>query len=123
MGLDMYFLKIARGGKPDLDPDACTEIKYFRKHSDLHGWLQDQWLKAQAGETDPYDFNCLYFKVTRKTLNGMKKLCDSKRKKKYEGFFWGESTGEDWLETRELCDEIQDLLNDGLYDVYYYSWW
>jgi hypothetical protein len=120
MGLDMFFIKVPHGENPDYE---ASRIKYFRKHSDLHGWLQEQWLKTQPEGTNPENFNCKYFLITQDVLDGMKSLCAKSRKKKYRGLFWGSSCKEDWDETKELCDVIQDCLDSVFTDVYYYGWW
>ena len=111
MGLDMFFCD-----------DSGNEIQYFRKHSDLHGWLQDEWLKTQPKDTDPDEFNCTDFPITQEILDGMKELCEQDEHEHYSGFFWGESKDSDWEETKELCKNIQNRLDNGE-SVIYRSWW
>ena len=110
MGLDMYF-----------EDKNGNEICYFRKHSDLHGWLQERWLEANP-DKQPDDFNCTKFPITQDILDGMKELCNQTEHEHYSGFFWGESSKEDWEETKQLCDDIQNMLDEDE-TVNYYSWW
>lgn len=118
MGLDMYFLRTPKGERPN---DSHQEIKYFRKHSDLHGWLEQEWRKENPDEKDR-DFNCIYMKITPAILQRLKDYLTQPDKTRYKGFFWGESEESDWQETRALTEEIEEILNSGD-QVYYYSWW
>ena len=114
MGLDMDFYAVPK----DEDPKECEHkihIKYFRKHSDLHGWLRNYWHSEKA-------FNCVFLQITAEILEDLKKYLRRKNKTRYEGFFWGQSTKEQWDETKALVKEIEEWAKDG-YDVYYYSWW
>lgn len=113
MGLDMYFY----------DGDAC-EIFYFRKHSDLHGWLRDQWLKLKENkEKTSDDFNCVNFQLNSKLIDKMEKYAKKKTHTKYSGFFWGSSDEDDWVRTIEECiPRLRQEIEDGGV-VYYHPWW
>lgn len=117
MGLDMYFHRTPKG---ELPGEANSPvIAYFRKHSDLHGWLERQWRKENHDEGD---FNCVYMKITSAILQRLKDYLTRPQKERYYGFFWGESDAAQWEETRKLVPRLEEILNSGD-QVYYYSWW
>lgn len=122
MGLDMYFYRVPKGKGPETD--SKKEIQYFRKHSDLHGWLEEEWRKAsEANRNAEWNaFNCVYLEITPEILMRLKDYMTNPNKKHYEGFFWGESHDSDWEETRDLISRIEDIIKSGD-KVYYYSWW
>ncbi len=122
MGLDMYFFRVPKGMGPETE--CKIEIKYFRKHSDLHGWLEEEWRKQSEKNTNAEwsAFNCVYLEITPGILVRLKDYMTLTDKKRYEGFFWGASDDEQWQETRELIARIEDIIKSGD-KVYYYSWW
>lgn len=116
MGLDMDFYKVNGNGEKE-------HLHYFRKHSDLHGVLQDCWLEKNPGKSGD-DFNCMEFEVT---LHEVKRVIDFMETQRgtgahYSGFFWGRSTEEDWQETVELLKEVVEILAAGQ-KVIYIPWW
>ena len=83
MGLDMS-IYVANSGINDA-PE--TEIAYWRKHPNLHGFFEEQWNKAGWKG----NMNCVPFELTEEILdvaifnvmmNGLPQT---------EGFFFGES--------------------------------
>lgn len=122
MGLDMYFFRQGRDeirpGEPGFTDSARSRIQYFRKHSDLHGFLADIWEEEHPGE----EFNYEYLRITPEILGKMKELVAMKDKPHHSGFFWGESSDGDWEETREMLPRIAEILALGD-RVYYYAWW
>lgn len=117
MGLDMYFYSVPKGQEPS--EGKGEEIFYFRKHSDLHGWLEKQW-HENLGRSE--EFNCVYMEITPDILSRLKDYLNNPAKEKCRGFFWGESTEENWRETRELIPRLEEIINSGD-RVFYYSWW
>ena len=83
MGLDMS-IYVANSG---IDDAPATEVAYWRKHPNLHGFFEDQWNKAGWKG----DMNGVSFTLTEEILdvaifnvmmNGLPQT---------EGFFFGES--------------------------------
>lgn len=115
MGLDMDFYKVNGNGEKE-------HLHYFRKHSDLHGLLQECWAEKNLDKSGD-DFNCVDFEIT---LDEVKRVIDfmedRHNKPHYVGFFWGQSTEEDWMETATLFQEITNLLEEGK-KVIYNAWW
>lgn len=114
MGLDMYF---HRGHAKEND-----EIFYFRKHSDLHGFLTDIWLSINPGKNSE-DFNCEELEITKEIVDAIEIECKNLTHKKYSRFFWGSSYDADWERTKEkLIPLLRNELNEGN-KVYYMPWW
>ena len=114
MGLDMYFY---RG-----HTEENHQIFYFRKHSDLHGFLMDIWLSMNPDKSRD-DFNCEELEITKEILDSIENECKNWTHKKYNGFFWGSSYDVDWERTE---DELIPLLKEELKNgnkVYYFPWW
>ena len=114
MGLDMYFY---RGHAKE-----NHEIYYFRKHSDLHGFLMNIWLFMNPGKNGD-DFNCKELEITKEIIDAIEIECRNLTHKKYTGFFWGSSCDEDWKRTKkDLIPLLKKELNEG-HKIYYVSWW
>lgn len=83
MGLDMS-IYVANSG---INESSETEIAYWRKHPNLHGFFEEQWKKAGWNGS----MNCVPFDLTEEILDEaifkvlMNALPDT------EGFFFGES--------------------------------
>lgn len=105
----------------ELDKDGeTTEIHYWRKHHDLHGWMHRLYL-AKGGQEE---FNCVPVELTEEDLNNLATALEAGHLPKTTGFFFGNNPpDEDTI--REDMDFIQKARNeikDGQ-KVYYYSWW
>lgn len=89
MGLDMYFFQVPKGKGPGAD--SRMKIQYFRKHSDLHGWLEDEWRKQdnENANADWNAFNRVYMEITPAILMRLKDYLTLPEKKHYQGFFLG----------------------------------
>ena len=122
MGLDMYAfissatpedVKVANDtdGK-ELPP--MTELKYWRKHADLHNWFAGQWEKQ--GNTE--EFNCEFLEVTDDMLRQLEiDLAGSPCVVQTDVV--------DPTIYKPLLDFIKKAktaIDDG-WHVYYYSWW
>ena len=137
MGLDMYFTAFPVNATEEiLNSDTTTEeqqrreiicklkseIGYFRKHADLHGWFADKWLENHTDKTAD-DFNTLYMEITPELLEKLTTYANKRSHKKYTGCFWGTSEPEQRKHTKKLCKEIKTILDSGLGKLFYYSWW
>lgn len=122
MGLDMYFYEVPKGKEPG--SNDMEELQYFRKHSDLHGWLEDEWRKQsdEHANADWNAFNCVYMEITPQILMRLKDYLTLPEKKHYQGFFWGATDDAQWEQTRELIPRIEEIIKSGN-KVYYSSWW
>ena len=98
MGLDMYALSTK--AKPETDVDFSTknfeqeEIHYWRKHPNLHGWMQN--LYDMKGGTSP-DFNGDCVVLDSEDLDNLEQDIKDGNLPDTTGFFFGESDdGEDF---------------------------
>lgn len=126
MGLDMYALKIRKGliteqvdfHLPDND-DAAEELHYWRKHPDLHGWMEDLY-REKGGQGE--QFNCDNLQLTEEDLNRLEEDIKAGELPDTTGFFFGESDGSETNDDLEFVRKAREAINEG-YDVYYTSWW
>jgi hypothetical protein len=133
MGLDMYVYR-TKVEIPDVGfeyPENVetdfknSEVFYWRKHPNLHGWFKQLW-ESKGGKptSDDWsaDFNGDNVKIALADLDKLEadlyNLPDTK------GFFFGSSYGDD----REVADDrkfivvARQAINDG-YNIFYSSSW
>ena len=85
MGLDMDFYKVNTNGEKE-------HLHYFRKHSDLHGLLQECWAEKNLDKTGD-DFNCVDFEIT---LDEVKRVIDFMALHKLNVFHWHLTEDQGW---------------------------
>lgn len=125
MGLDMYANSVKKGIELEgdfgfsLEGTDNTEIKYWRKFNNLHGWMEE--LYVSKGGVD--EFNCVYLKLTLEDLERLK--LEASGLKPTTGFFFGsqnEMEPEDVEDVVSFCDKAIKEIEEGN-TVVYYSWW
>lgn len=127
MGLDQFAYTVPKGViTEDVDFDIpeqhrgdVEELKYWRKHPNLHGFMENLY-RLKGGKEE--QFNCARVRLELDDLILLKESIKRKRLPQTSGFFFGES----WLDHEmptdlEFCDNAIALLED--YDVFYDSWW
>lgn len=123
MGLDMFAFKVKKGVITENvdfnEPDGSEELHYWRKHPNLHGWMERLYNKK--GGNEPV-FNCVNVRLTEEDLNRLEEAVKFDELPETEGFFFGESEPEDREGDLEFISEAREAINEG-YDVYYTSWW
>lgn len=132
MGLDMcaYKLRLEEGKKlPNVDADMSdenediigldTDFWYWRKHPDLHGWMER--LYREKGGDSP-DFNCNNVNVAAEDLDDLEKAVNAESLPSTSGFFFGQSCAEDKEGDLEFIAAARKAIADG-YLIYYTSWW
>ncbi len=111
MGLDMYALK----KKEDSEPE---EFFYWRKHPDLHGWMEKKWRdRGNEGE-----FNCVPVELDDDDLDELESAIHRSRLPNTSGFFFGASHPDDKENDLSFVKQARDALRTG-YQVAYSSWW
>jgi len=111
MGLDMYALK----KKEDSEPE---EFFYWRKHPDLHGWMENKWKdRGHEGE-----FNCVSLPLTDKDLDELEATIHRSQLPNTVGFFFGTSREDETQNDLNFIREAREVLRQG-YGVEYFSWW
>lgn len=116
MGLDMNFY--ARKNEEN------NGYFYFRKHAMLHEFLMKEWCRLHENE-DITDFNCIEFEITEEIFLKMKDFCENhpnKREHYTNELFWGESTEEDWENTKTFLSMTESFMKKG-YTIIYEPWW
>lgn len=120
MGLDMYAYK-TKQPVPQFDfemPDDTVQIAYWRKHPNLHGWMEA--LYQRKGGTQ--EFNCAQVKLELSDLDELEKAVAGNCLPHTSGFFFGESCPEDRVNDRAFILIAREALRSG-YNVFYSSWW
>ena len=92
MGLDMYAYATADtfDAEVDFTPKTAAEIAYWRKHPNLHGWMENLYY-AKGGHD--IDFNCANVALTVEDLDRLEADIRANALPFTEGFFFGESDG------------------------------
>ena len=121
MGLDMY-AHTTHEDIPAVDfgrPNDAEEIFYWRKHPNLHGWMEKLYRKKGGG--DP-DFNLAPVRLEAADLNALEKAVEADSLPHTIGFFFGESQPEDREDTLNFIRLARLALASGK-RIYYYAWW
>jgi hypothetical protein len=124
MGLDMYAYRTSvQLSKPvDFNKEIesnCSEIKYWRKHPNLHGWMERLYY-AKGGQKD--SFNCTPVELTREDLNSLAQAIIDGELPETRGFFFGETDGSEYNEDLAFVKEAIKAIEEGD-RVFYDSWW
>lgn len=121
MGLDMYaFTTKEQIQDVDFDrPSDTKQIFQWRKHPDLHGWMQKLYRK-RGGENE--DFNLSPLRLDAADIDALEKAVAKNRLPHTQGFFFGESQPEDKKDDVEFIHRARDALGKGFH-VFYLAWW
>ena len=125
MGLDMYAYAVSKRdaiGEFEMAQDSeKEELHYWRKHHDLHGWMENLY-RDKGGDAD--SFNCIPVELTVDDLDNLQQALLEDNLPRTSGFFFGDNPPD--LETmREDLMFIQKCriaIKEGKV-VYYDSWW
>lgn len=121
MGLDMYAYTTAE--KPDKAVDFETEqqceLHYWRKHPDLHGWMERLYRAKRGGAES---FNCVPVALTPPDLDRLEADVEGGRLPYTDGFFFGESDGSERSDDLAFIAKARAAIQAGL-TVLYTSWW
>jgi hypothetical protein len=126
MGLDMF--AFATKAKPKTEVDFETknfdpeEIHYWRKHPNLHGWMENLYRDKGGDKHSDFNGECVVL-----TLNDLEDLEHDLKQfdlPDTSGFFFGQSqTNEEELkDDLEFVTKAREHINEGR-TVYYTSWW
>ena len=124
MGLDMYvfFTNATLPAKTDFpEPDAAAQLHYWRKHPNMHGWMQA--LYEQKGGKDPH-FNLAPVTLELADLDRLEADLRGSRLPVTSGFFFGRSDGGELEQEKDLefVTKARAAIKMGL-AVYYVAWW
>lgn len=121
MGLDMYAFTTAEpvAAEVDFTTENATELAYWRKHPDLHGWME-QLYRAKGG-TDA-DFNCVNVALTAEDLDRLERDIRHQALPHTEGFFFGTSRPDEIERDFDFIEKARAAIGEGR-TVFYTSWW
>ena len=125
MGLDMYANRVKKGLITEAvdfniaeNEETEQNIHYWRKHPNLHGWMESLYRK-KVGQDE--NFNCVNVQLTEEDLVKLEKDIKEGNLPKTSGFFFGESDGTEIEDDLSFIRKAKMAIKDG-YDVYYTSW-
>ena len=136
MGLDMYAYCGRKGQNReywdnyDWAKDTSTvtkprEIAYWRKHPNLHGWMEQLWIRKGAElqpGADPM-FNGVELELTWEDLDELEDAVMHKKLPGTRGFFFGDDADEYYkLQDLEFIKQARAELFCGLQVFYNSSW-
>jgi hypothetical protein len=123
MGLDMN--AFATKAKPETEVDFSTknfeetELHYWRKHPNLHGWMESLYYE-KGGKAD--SFNCVPVVLDSEDLDNLEYDIKEGNLPDTSGFFFGNSSGDEDNDDLEFVAKAREAIADGK-TVYYTSWW
>jgi hypothetical protein len=74
----------------DFDTEQHSELHYWRKHPDLHGWMEKLY-REKGGAAQ--SFNCVRMVLAATDLDRLEADIKESRLPDTEGFFFGDSDG------------------------------
>lgn len=102
MGLDMYAYAAAQ---PQIEWDGNNqrEIAYWRKHPNLHGWMEQLWHHKgfPLPNSDDPMFNGVELELTWEDLDRLEEDVKNGRLPSTSGFFFG-SNSDDYYREQDL---------------------
>ena len=122
MGLDMYAYATTHTPAQAVDfpqPEALEEIHYWRKHPDLHGWMEA--LYRRKGGQDP-DFDLSPVVLTPADLDALESAVVDDLLPATEGFFFGASDGSERDDDLAFIEKARTEIALGK-TVFYLAWW
>ena len=98
---------------------VAKEIAYWRKHPNLHGWMEQLYRKK--GGNDP-SFNGDTVLLTEEDIDNLKIAVLTRSLPSTSGFFFGESKQEINFADLEFIEKAKQAIKEG-YTIYYDSSW
>jgi hypothetical protein len=140
MGLDMYAYVAAKAGQQrdfyesaEFDEDTKDhvnrtvikprEIAYWRKHPNLHGWMEQLWNKRNGGNLDGGNFNGIELELTYEDLEILELDIIAGTLPGTSGFFFGNDADAHYQDQdQEFIRNARAELFMGLKVFYNSSW-
>ncbi|MDK1389417.1 phosphoglycerate kinase [Sinorhizobium sp. 7-81] len=121
MGLDMYACTLRQSPAVPVDFDVgdAVALHYWRKHPNLHGWMEA--LYREKGGTQA-DFNCVNLQLSAEDLDRLEVAIRNRRLPHTEGFFFGVSDGSELDDDLAFIAKAREAVAAGLV-VFYTAWW
>lgn len=117
MGLDMYAYTAT---KADAGWDSNREVAYWRKHPNLHGWMEQL---AKSKKVKHSTFNGVELELIWEDIDKLERDINEGKLPETSGFFFGEGADEYYKETDlEFVKRARAELFLGLKVFYNSSW-
>lgn len=121
MGLDMYaFTTFENIDAVDFDdPKDAVQVCYWRKHPNLHGWMEGLY-RAKGGKDN--DFNLNPLRLDPADIDALEKAVETESLPPTVGFFFGVTRPEEKARDIEFVRLARLAFGCGK-RVYYIAWW
>lgn len=123
MGLDMYAYVANKEQNHDSDSES-QEIAYWRKHPNLHGWMEKLWRsKNDLGDLNDPMFNGVELELTFDDIMQLEEDIKNGNLPSTSGFFFGDNSDSYYKEQDlEFVYEAKSRLFLGQRVFYNSSW-
>ena len=127
MGLDMYAYAAAKANE-EWGTGSQREIAYWRKHPNLHGWMEQRWRDkgCHGGDienSDNWTFNGIELELTWEDLEQLEEDVKNGRLPHTTGFFFGSDSDDYYrLQDLEFVRQARAEIFTGLKVFYNSSW-
>ena len=98
---------------------VAKEIAYWRKHPDLHGWME-QLYRKKGGTEDSFNGDPVL--LTEEDIDNLKIAVLTRTLPSTSGFFFGASKQEINFADLEFIEKAKEAIKEG-YTIYYDSSW
>ena len=125
MGLDMFAFSTKAKPKTEVDFETKNfkpeEIHYWRKHPNLHGWMQNLY-DMKGGKSSDFNGDCVVLDM--EDLDNLEHDLKQWDLPETKGFFFGnsENSDEELTDDLDFVSKAKEAINNGK-TVYYTSWW
>ena len=122
MGLDMYAYVTDEKPTKEVDfpePETYEELHYWRKHPNLHGWMQRLYVRKGGGDEN---FNNVPVVLTRDDLEELETALVKNRLPVTVGFFFGHSTRMRLDDDLIFVAEARAAIDEGKTVIYIGDW-
>ena len=98
-----------------------AEIQYWRKHHDLHGWMENLY-RVKGGKAE--SFNCVNVRLNEEDLDKLEHDITNNNLPHTTGFFFGNNPpdSESIAQDLQFIRNARNAIAEGK-AVFYSSWW
>jgi hypothetical protein len=122
MGLDMYAYAAVKANE-EWGTGSQREIAYWRKHPNLHGWMEQLWRSRNTDPSADPMFNGIELELTWEDLDQLDEDIQNNRLPSTSGFFFGDDSDNYYREQDlEFIRKARTELFTGLKVFYNSSW-
>ena len=137
MGLDMYAYTAQKGQHEKFWEDYSfetgsssvekpRELAYWRKHPNLHGWMEQLWLEKGGDNSDSSwgsNFNGVELELTLEDLDRLEQDVEKGRLPATQGFFFGSDSDQHYkAQDLQFIQEARNAILAGERVCYNSSW-